>query len=40
LSHLGILAYPKAKAYNDERGLWTPLLTTPEALTEITEEIL
>jgi hypothetical protein len=36
--HLGIVAYTKAKLYNDERGLWTPILATPEALTEIVEE--
>jgi hypothetical protein len=35
-THLGIVAFTKAKAYNDEHGLWTPLLVTPEAL--ITKE--
>jgi hypothetical protein len=36
--HLGIIAYKKTRSYNDKHGLWTPLLTTPEALTKITED--
>jgi hypothetical protein len=36
--HLGIVAYMKVKEYNDKHGLWTPILTTPETLTKITEE--
>jgi hypothetical protein len=36
--HLGIVAYMKVKEYNDEHGLWTPILATPEVLTDIVEE--
>jgi hypothetical protein len=39
-NHLGIISYTKIKAYNDIHGLWTPVLTTPEALIQITEENL
>jgi predicted nucleic acid-binding protein len=36
--HLGFVSYTKAKVYNDAHGLWTPILVTPEALTDIAEE--
>jgi hypothetical protein len=35
--HLGISTFVKIREYNEKRGLWTPLLTTPEALIGIEE---
>ena len=37
-AHLGSLAYAKTKAYNDLHGLWTPVLTTPDGIMNITGE--
>ena len=33
-THLGIQTFVKLQAYNEKHGLFTPLLLTPEALTE------
>jgi hypothetical protein len=33
-THLGPLAQKKIQAYNDKRGLWTPLLVTPDSITD------
>jgi hypothetical protein len=37
-THLGVNAYAKVRDYNEKNGLWTPLLITPEALIDLTEE--
>jgi hypothetical protein len=31
-AHLGLPAYIKMREYNEQHGLWTPLLVTPDAL--------
>jgi hypothetical protein len=36
-THLGTITNNTVKQYNDERGLWTPALVTPEALIPILE---
>jgi predicted nucleic acid-binding protein len=36
--HLGIQTWEKVRAYNETRGLWMPILTTPEQLTELDME--
>jgi hypothetical protein len=36
-THLGPVAYEKAREYNDRRGLWTPKLVTPENINETIE---
>jgi hypothetical protein len=33
--HLGLASYEKIRYYNDEHGLWLPLLVTPEYFTTI-----
>ena len=38
--HLGIQTWEKMKAYNETRGLWIPILTTPEQLIELDMEDL
>jgi hypothetical protein len=39
-THLGTMAQMKIQDYNKQHGLWTPLLTTPEALLTYKELIL
>jgi hypothetical protein len=34
-AHLGIYTFAKIKGYNEKRGLFTPLLLTPEALIDV-----
>lgn len=34
-NHLGPIAQEKMRAYNDKHGLWTPLLVTPEVLSDL-----
>jgi hypothetical protein len=36
-AHLGIHTFVKIREYNENHGLFTPLLLTPEALMEINE---
>jgi len=36
-AHLGIHTFVRIQAYNEQHGLFTPLLLTPEALMEINE---
>jgi len=36
-AHLGIHTFVKLKEYNENKGLFTPLLLTPEALMDIDE---
>jgi hypothetical protein len=38
--HLGPVSYVKVREYNDTRGLWTPVLVTPESLVSFNEEEL
>jgi hypothetical protein len=37
-AHLGINTYLKVRDYNEEQGLWTPLLITPENLLNFEDE--
>lgn len=37
--HLGIYTYASMRKYNESKGLFTPLLLTPEALIEINERL-
>jgi hypothetical protein len=37
-THLGINAYLKVRDYNENQGLWTPLLITPENLINLEDE--
>jgi hypothetical protein len=39
-THLGLASYIKAREYNDKRGLWTPVLVTPENIYGFIEENL
>jgi hypothetical protein len=37
-THLGMVSYGKIYSYNENHGLWTPALVTPEVLIEIAGE--
>jgi hypothetical protein len=37
-AHLGMNSYLKIRAYNEKRGLWTPLSVTPENLINLEDE--
>jgi hypothetical protein len=39
-THLGLASYIKAREYNDRRGLWTPVLVTPENIYGFVKENL